>query len=155
MLFSPYGMLSSFSHPHFPGHIYIDILFCPSISISTHTLHFFSPAFTAIIHLFVYFFSMTGQLVREWTVFLNAWVCWVIKQKFLFSWKISSKCCIKQGTEFATGSCGQDHEAVFLLAQGKGILIRPLGYGLHFKQSPFSLMQNSHSTNQASSFKGH
>lgn len=28
------------------------------------------------------------QLVREWTVFLNAWVCWIIKQKVLFSWKI-------------------------------------------------------------------
>lgn len=31
--------------------------------------------------------SLKRQLVREWTVFLNAWVCWIIKQKLLFSWK--------------------------------------------------------------------
>ena len=40
---------------------------------------------------------------------------------------------------------GKDSEAVFLPVQGKGIQIRPLGYGPQFKDSPFFLMQNSHS----------
>lgn len=39
--------------------------------------------------------------------------------------EISFKCCIKQDTEFATGSCWQDSDTVLLLVQTQKIRMRP------------------------------
>lgn len=92
------------------------------------------------------------QLVREWTVFLNAWVCWIVQQKLLFSWKNFLQMLHQAGYWI----CHRQLLAKTMrlcFFQSRGIQIRPPGYGLQSKHSPFFLMQNSHSGKM--SFKGH